>query len=253
MAASASFQLTPPPSTSGRYKVYNYFKQSEGTVDCQNVESWKELISELTRDKMIVSWSHYTTPLKALGGLGGMMRSMSLALNRANGSHGLFHKFLVFDLRSVKDVGANLSSSATSSCAVSIEKLRDGLLFQLSKSNVTVKDKVEGSTRKKAKLHASSSKGGFEGALVNNLATIQKILDVVETSALYELLSSNCQDTVNDWQRVLVDKSLSLKFHAPGCDEPLALNDDKVIDVVNDLYPEWNKANTYKSRARFTG
>ena len=238
-----------PPPSDGRYKIYSYFKQSQGTIDCPDVESWKAEIAKLTKDKMIVNWSHYTSPLKTLGPLGNKARTLSLAfeglqnkLSKSNGlnkNHGFFHKFLVFDLKSVVEDDA-------SSCSVSIEKQRSGLMFQISKKHETVKGREEGFDRRSVKFHASSKGGGFEGALVNNLATIQRVLEAVETSALYDLLSSNCQNTVNDWQRVVVDESLSLKFRCPGGGEPMALNDEGILDVIDALYPDWKRGKVQK-------
>ena len=140
--------------------------------------------------------------------------------------HGFFHKYLVFDLKSTTKWGA-------CSRSVSIEKLRSGLLFQIAKNHETVKSKVRGTDRKSVKLHNTSRKGGFDGALVGNLVHVESILESFETTALYDLLTSNCQHEVSSWQRALAEKSLSLNFHVPGGGEPIPVNDERIVGVVS--------------------
>ena len=217
-----------------QYKIYNYSRQHKDTMILPDVDAWKAEIGRLTQGKMIVSWSHYTTPLKMLGPLGKIARKVSLTkpYRRLSRNHGLLHKFLVFELK-------GMAEEDPSSCAVSIEKGRDGLLFQISKKHETVKEQVEGSLRQGVKLHATSESGGFEGALINNLANLERILNAIETTALYDLLSRNCQHTVTDWQRALMDESMRLTFQAPGGRPPISLADPGIVDVVEDLFPEW--------------
>ena len=94
-------------------------------------------------------------------------------------------------------------------------------------------------TTGKVKRHDSSKDQGFEGILVDNLASMAEILEVIETNALYRLLYDNCQTTVENFQNTVAQKSLELCFHVPGSELSIPLTDPKVVGVVEDLHPDW--------------
>jgi len=141
-----------------------------------------------------------------------------------------------------------VEDSENSSCAVSVEKVRSGLVFQIAEKNETVKGKCEGSLRQSVKLHESSKKTGFDdGRLINNLTTIDKILESQKTfDTFYNVLFNNCQRTVTDLEQALVEKSLNLKFHVPGTHEFFVLNDDRSVVVVESLFPKWKEGKVQK-------
>ena len=55
--------------TEGQYKIFNYLRPDDVLV-YEDFHSWKTAVVDLTHGKMIVSWHHYTTPLKALHKIG---------------------------------------------------------------------------------------------------------------------------------------------------------------------------------------
>ena len=109
------------------------------------------------------------------------------------------------------------------------------LVWEIAKNHETVRGKKEGSDRSGVRFHSSSKERGFEGALVGNLAKIEAILESFETTALYNLLFSNCQHEVSEWQRALAESSLSLLFHVPGGGTPIPIGDERIVGVVEDV------------------
>ena len=222
---------TCPANRIGQHKIYDYYNRLKGIQVIPDLVSWKHQVQQLTANKVIVGWNHYTTPLQSLGVMGEVGRWLTYVTRGLNTNHGLFHKFLTFEL---KDVAAD------EVCSVSIEKQRDGLLFQLAKSEETVRDKVEGSIRHGVvKRSGSSEEYGFEGLLVNNLASALEVTEASQANAFYSLLFANCQHTVADWQKALVEKSVSLMFQVPGTDQSISIDDDAIVQVVERMYPEW--------------
>ena len=219
-------------STEGKFKIYNYFKPHDDVLDYPDFEAWANAIGDLTEEKMIVSWNHYTTPLKFLKGFGNVARSLTKKLSS---NHGFFHKYLSFELRDVID-------SEKPACAVSVEKISSGLLFQIAKTNEVVRDTCEGSVRQEVKMHECSKKQGFDGSLINNLTTMVKILETRERfDAYYNVLFNNCQQTVQGLHQALINESLNLKFFIPGTAETYVINDPKTVGVIEKMFPRWEK------------
>ena len=113
------------------------------------------------------------------------------------------------------------------------------------RQGIDVVERVTGVRRSGVKLYNSTTKAffrrGFEGILAKNLAEIERVLENVETSALYCLRRSNCQHEVDKWQKTLVESSLSLQFHVPGSHESLPIDDDKIVEIVEQLFPHWKE------------
>ena len=226
----------------GEFRIYNYFCPSNPEQTFQNVSDWKKEIEDLTRDYMIVNWSHYTTPLVTIKDYLGETASEAARwmsphwmLGNLGRNHGLFHKFLTFELKETSD----MNTEASEPCFVSFEKQKWGLLFQISRKEETVRDFALQNQREGIKLHDSSKDRGFEGRLVDNLAYMDQILEAIETNALYNLFSNNCQTTVEDFQKTVATKSLELNYHIPGSEDSIPLTDPRVLSIVEDLHPQW--------------
>ena len=86
----------------GKYQIHDYFRPSDPSKTFRDLESWKTEVKRLTRNKRIVKWSLYTTPLSAIKERLGEWASefarswLSLGSNR-----GFFHKFLTLELKVV--------------------------------------------------------------------------------------------------------------------------------------------------------
>ena len=240
LSSLAANTINPPVANSNAgpqtYEIYNYFRQGDGTVQYPDAKSWKDKISRLTNGKMITNFSLYTTPLKVLGPLGKFARKVSLQplYQQLSRDHGVYHEFIVFDLKDISDEEAPV-------CSVSIEKRRSGLVYQIAAQHETVKYQFLGSRRKHVKLHGTNNERGFEGLFVHNLAIFEQVLKSVEVSAFYHWFMSNCQQTASDWQQGLVDKSMQLKFLAPGGSIRLSLNDDSAVDRLMTLHSDWEQ------------
>ena len=93
MGSAVSSQQSAP---TGDYVIYDY-RQVDPRKTYPNANDWKKEIATLTKERTIVSWSHYTTPLKMLGPFGELGRWMSRQRG-VDDYHGLFHKYIVFQL-----------------------------------------------------------------------------------------------------------------------------------------------------------
>ena len=75
---------------------------------------------------------------------------------------------------------------------------------------------------------------------MTTLVSMNLILDSKELfDAFYNVLTNNCQQTVSGLLSCLSEHSLNLKFQVPGSNDKVAINDDKIVDFVEQLYPNW--------------
>ena len=93
----------------GEYRIYNYCVPSDPLQTFACFDDWKTEISKLTKDHWIINWSHYTTPLETLRKSLGkrfskVARSKFPTLGR---NHGIYHKFVTFELLEGTDTVAS--------------------------------------------------------------------------------------------------------------------------------------------------
>ena len=93
----------------GEYRIYNYCVPSDPLQTFACFDDWKTEISKLTNNHWIINWSHYTTPLETLRKSLGkrfskVARSKFPTLGR---NHGIYHKFVTFELLEGTDTVAS--------------------------------------------------------------------------------------------------------------------------------------------------
>ena len=221
------------PNGSLRYKIFNYKDLNELFVT-SNFDEWSREVGRLTEGLMVTQWHQFSSPLTCFGSFGKQLMKLKLSRN-----HGFYHRFLVFELNDVVSTHVGHARSR----AVSIEKFHWGFLFQIASNVDTLKCNIQGSLRSYVREHASSLTMGFEGQLTNNLILVKTMLENLDTfEAYYSLLYQNCQHTVAECMKVLVDHSLALKLHIPASTEKIALTEDETtIKVVESLFPRWKE------------
>ena len=125
---------------------------------------------------------------------------------------------------------------------ISFEKGQLGCLFQISNELKTDKEEAmvithrDGTKRKGVFLKDSSEH--LETQL-DSLSRIEKLLENLRVDSNYSVFNSNCQHAAASWQKGLVDASLNLKFHVPAKQQTITLNDETLVSVVEDMYPNW--------------
>ena len=241
-----------------RHFIHDYKKT--GTTQRLDVNACKT--RSLPGGSFIVEWSTYRTPLKTLDSWGlYIMQLLSLSpfhffasiivplflflsfslwsffsgLLVSYGCSSFYHYFN-HQLRFEHGwVIFKLVSKASKTCYVSLEKTRDGILFQIAKNLETVRDYSKGNDRGPV-----AQKLGVQGILVNNIARMDLILESEALlDVLYHTLHNNCQQTVSKLLTCLAKESLDLNFHIPGLKETITINDERVVPFVEKLFPKW--------------
>ena len=181
------------------YVICDYLNKDDasgGNVETfseSEFNSWLSRVKSLSGGYVVVSRLVVKTPLQALKSIGPLLKDVTLSEN-----HGLFHAFIVFNLRDER--GRFMS--------VSFERGQGGILFQAGAKEEDVAYFREGRPRCDVEVLESSLKSGFEGLLVDNLMKVEDLLQSVYGLELgYNLLNRNCQHLRTEFQERIIGLS----------------------------------------------
>lgn len=110
-------------STEGPFQIYDYRIPGD-RVGYVKFADWRDKINDLTKNKIIVEWTNYKTPLRLASGK---------FLPKFGKNRGGYHSYIIFKVADKNDKDAVEF--------VSFEKGPSGILFQIDKQLKSLKDR----------------------------------------------------------------------------------------------------------------